>query len=218
MPIDFYYAPGSGPCRFIELTAKTLGVNLNYKELDLMVKKEHLTPEFIKINPQHCIPTIVDNGFALWESPVIATYLVEAYGKTDSLYPKDPKKKAAVDQRLYFNNGVLYQRLADYYYPIIWGNATPDPQKYKKVEEALQFLDTFLGADEYVAGDSLTLADFAIATTLSTFDVAKLDRSAYKNVSRWYKMLQTSVPAFEEINGLEKLTKMFDAIAKKAKS
>ncbi|KAB0792071.1 hypothetical protein PPYR_14032 [Photinus pyralis] len=217
MPIDFYYAPVVGQCRFIELTARTLGVDLNFKELDLMIKKEHLTPEFLKINPQHCIPTIVDNGFALWESPVIATYLVETYGKTDSLYPKDVKKRAVVDQRLYFNNGVLDQRLAEYYYPVIAGKGAPDPEKYKKVEEALEFLDGFLGAAEYVAGDSMTLADFAIATTLSTYDVAKLKRSDYKNVSRWYKALQTSVPAFEDINSVKKLTKMFQELAKKAK-
>ncbi|KAK5640018.1 hypothetical protein RI129_010829 [Pyrocoelia pectoralis] len=215
MSIDFYYSPGSGPCRFIELTAKILDINLNYKKLDLLGKKDHLAPEFVKINPQHCIPTIVDNGFALWESPVIASYLVQTYGKDDSLYPKDIKKRAAVDQRLYFNNGVLYQRLADYYYPIIWASASPDPEKFKKVEEALQFLDTFLSESEYVAGDTLTLADLAISTTLSTFDVAKLDRSAYKNVTKWYNILQSSVPGFEELNGLETLTKMFDEIIKK---
>lgn len=66
MPIDFYYLPGSAPCRAVLLTAKVLDIPLNLKLTELM-KGEHLTPEFVKLNPQHTIPTINDNGFCLWE-------------------------------------------------------------------------------------------------------------------------------------------------------
>lgn len=70
---------------------------------------------FFQLNPQHVIPTINDNGFVLWESRAIITYLVQQYGKDDSLYPKDPKKRAVVDQRLYFDMGTLYAKFAEYY-------------------------------------------------------------------------------------------------------
>lgn len=70
------------------------------------------------MNPQHCIPTLNDNGFVLWESRAIMQYLQNQYGKDDSLYPKDPKKRAIVDQRLYFDLGTLYARFADYYVSI----------------------------------------------------------------------------------------------------
>lgn len=49
MPIDLYYVPGSAPCRAVLLAAKALGVDLNLKYTDLM-KGEHLTPEFVKVN------------------------------------------------------------------------------------------------------------------------------------------------------------------------
>jgi len=106
--VDFYYLPGSSPCRSVIMTAKAVGVDLNKKLLNLQAG-EHLKPEFLKINPQHTIPTLVDNGFALWESRAIQVYLVEKYGKTDSLYPKCPKKRAVINQRLYFDMGTLYQ-------------------------------------------------------------------------------------------------------------
>lgn len=42
-------------------------------------------------------------------------YLAEKYGKDDSLYPKDVKKRALVNQRLFFDMGTLYQRFGDLY-------------------------------------------------------------------------------------------------------
>ncbi|KMQ84643.1 glutathione s-transferase, partial [Lasius niger] len=104
MPIDLYQLPASAPCRAVRLTAAAVGVDLNLKPLDLTAG-EHLKPEFLKMNPQHTIPTLDDNGFYLWESRAIMTYLANRYGKDDSLYPKDPKKRAVVDQRLYFDLG-----------------------------------------------------------------------------------------------------------------
>lgn len=70
-----------------------------------------------QLNPQHTIPTLVDGDLSLWESRAIIAYLVEKYGKTDSLYPKDPTKRAVVNQRMYFDMGTLYDRFATYYYP-----------------------------------------------------------------------------------------------------
>ena len=62
------------------------------------------------MNPQHTVPTLVeDDGFVLWESHAIMPYLVDKYGKEDDpLYPKDLRKRATINQRLHFNNGVLF--------------------------------------------------------------------------------------------------------------
>jgi len=47
--MDFYYLPGSAPCRSVLMAAKAVGVELNLKVLNLMAG-EHLKPEFIKVN------------------------------------------------------------------------------------------------------------------------------------------------------------------------
>ena len=64
---------------------------------------------FLQINPHHTIPTLVDGDFKLNESRAIAGYLVQKYGKDDSLYPKPPALRAVVDQRMYFDMGILYK-------------------------------------------------------------------------------------------------------------
>ncbi|XP_055591429.1 glutathione S-transferase 1 isoform X2 [Uranotaenia lowii] len=208
--MDFYYLPGSAPCRAVQMTAAAVGVELNLKLTNLMAG-EHMKPEFLKLNPQHCIPTLDDNGFSLWESRAICAYLAEKYGKDDSLYPKDPQKRAVVNQRLYFDQGTLYQRFADYFYPQVFAKQPANPELEKKIYEALEFLNTFLAGGKYVAGDHLTIADLSILATISTYDVAKVDLAKYSNVSSWYARLRKEAPgtAINEAGAAE-FKKYFD--------
>jgi len=200
MTIDFYYTPASAPCRSVLLTAKALDIEMNLKEMDLM-KGETRTPEFLKINPQHTVPTIVDDGFVLTESRAIITYLVSKYGKDDSLYPKDVKKRAIVDQRLYFDAGSLYQKYADYFYPIILTGASPDPALMEKLKDVYSILDVFLENSQYAAGNKLTVADLSMVATVSTAEATGFDISAYKNIVKWYENLKSTTPGYEEANG-----------------
>jgi len=200
MPIDFYYMSGSAPCRSVMLCAKALGIELNLKPTDLM-KGEHMTPEFLAMNPQHTIPTMNDNGFCLWESRAIMAYLVNQYGKDDSLYPKDPKKRAVVDQRLYFDVSTLYARFGDLYYPFMFGKAPLEQEKIDKLNDALGFLDTFLAKSEFAAGDCLTIADLTLIASITTIEAARVDLSKYKNIQRWMAKVKTTAPGYDETDG-----------------
>lgn len=137
----------------------------------------------------------MDNGFALWESRAILTYLVEKYGK-DNLYPKDPQARAVVNQRLYFDMGTLYQKFGDYYYPQLFAKAPADPEKFKAMETAMGFFNTFLDGHKYAAGDSLTVADISLVATVSSYDVAGFDLTKYPNVAKWFALCKTTVPGY----------------------
>ncbi|XP_073817740.1 glutathione S-transferase 4 [Musca autumnalis] len=196
--MDFYYLPLSAPCRSVLMTAKALGLELNKKLLNLF-EGEHMKPEFLKINPQHTIPTLVDNGFSIWESRAIMVYLVEKYGKQDDpLYPSCPQKRALINQRLYFDMGTLYQSFANYFYPQFKENKPADPELLKKLEVAIEFLNTFLSQTKYVAGDNLTLADLAILATISTFEAVNIDFSKFENVTKWYALVKETAPGADE--------------------
>ena len=98
----------SAPCRIVEMTAEVLGLEYDFKVVDLMAG-EHMKPEFLAMNPMHNIPTIKDGDFVMNESRAAAAYLVNKYAKDDNLYPKDAEVRARVDQRLYFDMGVFYK-------------------------------------------------------------------------------------------------------------
>lgn len=51
------------------------------------------------------------NGSLYYYSRAIMAYLVSKYAKNDSLYPKDPKEKAMVDQMMYFDAGSIYPNI-----------------------------------------------------------------------------------------------------------
>lgn len=98
-------------------------------------------------------------------------YLVDQYGKDSGLLPTDPKQRATVNQRLFFDMGVLYQRFADTYYPVMFGGQPYSAEKGKALDEAYTFLDGYLGKSEWAAGDKYTLADIALVATVSTAEV-----------------------------------------------
>ena len=77
-----------------------LGLDPEIVEVNLQ-KGENRTPDYLKLNPNGKVPTLVDGDFVLWESRAIDAYLASAYPKGD-FYPADPKSRAIVDQWSYW--------------------------------------------------------------------------------------------------------------------
>lgn len=94
-------------------TSNILQISLLVKIREInLFEKEQLKEEFIKINPQHTIPTLDDNGFILTESRAIALYLAEKYFPDGHpFYPKDVQQRALINQRIHFDCGTLYPRI-----------------------------------------------------------------------------------------------------------
>nr|AAD54938.1 glutathione s-transferase 6B [Musca domestica] len=192
----------SPPVRACLLTLKALNLPFEYKVVNLFAK-EHLSEEYLKKNPQHTVPTLEEDGHLIWDSHPIMAYLVSKYGKDDSLYPKDLLKRAVVDQRMYFEAGVLFQGgLRNITAPLFFRNQTQIPQhQIDSIVESYGFLESFLKNNKYMAGDHLTIADFSIVTSVTSLVAfAEIDQSKFPKLSAWLKSLQ-SLPFYEEANG-----------------
>ncbi|XP_026731430.1 glutathione S-transferase D7-like isoform X3 [Trichoplusia ni] len=194
-PIKLYYLPPSPPCRSVMMVARVLGIDLDLVVTNIM-EGQHMTPEFLKMNPQHTIPTMDDSGFILWESRAILAYLVNAYGRDDSLYPKNPRQRAIVDQRLNFDLGTLYARYIGLYMPMLFRGEEYNEESANKLNEALGWLDAFLDGRAFVAGDNLTIADISIVVTMTNLEAFGYDYSAHENVSKWFERTKKALEPY----------------------
>ena len=191
------------------MVGAALKIKFNLKPLNLM-NKEQLTPEYLKLNPQHTVPTLVDNNFSIWESRAIVVYLIEKYGKNDSLYPKDPKIRAVINQRFYFDMGTLFKHFIDYYFAPFHGKEQ-NPEDLKKLEGAFELLNTFLKSTGYAAGtDHLTAADLVLYASVSTMKVFDFDFAPYPELAKWLEVMDKTAPgADENSQGVEMMKAYF---------
>ncbi|CAG9859278.1 unnamed protein product [Phyllotreta striolata] len=198
--IDLYYFIMSPPSRAVLITMKALGINPNIIVTNPMAG-DTMKPDYLKLNPLHTIPTINDEGFVLYDSGAIMKYLVDQYGKDDSLYPKDPKKGARVAQRLFFVSGTLFPGFFKTHIPVVMGRTAEEADK-EKLREALTYMDKLLEDSKWMAGNSMTVADFAVITLLSTIESSGLfDVSFYPNLWQWFQQCKNAMSSFgyEEI-------------------
>ena len=88
------------------------------------------------------------------ESRAIAGYIANTYDKTGKLYPTDPKVRARVDQRMYFDMGAFYKAFGETVYPIMFGGEKEIPaEKFDKLKEVLGWVNDFVKETGYMAGN-----------------------------------------------------------------
>ncbi|XP_065073872.1 glutathione S-transferase 1-like [Ochlerotatus camptorhynchus] len=198
--IQLYTAKLSPPGRSVELTAKALGLDLEVHPINL-IAGDHLKPDFVKMNPQHTIPLLVDDdGTIIYDSHAIIIYLVTKYGKDDALYPQDIVTRAKINSALHFDSGVLFARLRFYVEPILYYGSTETPQdKIDYLYKAYQLLNDTL-VDDYVVGNKLTLADLScIASIASIHAIFPIDKTKYPKLAGWVERLE-KLPYYKATN------------------
>ncbi|KAI5739087.1 hypothetical protein M8J77_014703 [Diaphorina citri] len=199
MPLELYYYETAPPSRAVVLLVKTLKLPINLRRVDLS-KNENQTPDFIKMNPLKKVPVLNDNGIYISDSHAILTYLTSQYGMNSShLYPRDLKKRAIVDSRLHFDNGVLFPSLANIIRPMVYEGQTTILEDKKKIAlEALDFVEGLLKQTEWVAGDKMTVADFSLVATVTSLATLLPEVESYWKIQAWIKRCEKNMIFYEE--------------------
>ena len=82
--------------------ADEMGIAYDREEWGLPVRDPKV-PEFLALNPNAQVPVIVDDGYVLWESNAIVTYLARKHHS--KLLPRDAQGQGLVEQWLYWQLG-----------------------------------------------------------------------------------------------------------------
>lgn len=155
-------------------------------------KREQKAPEYVALNPNGRIPTIVDrsNGdFAVFESGAILWYLAEKYGQ---FLPSDAKLRSETLQWLMFQMAGVGPMMgqAMYFHRIAAPNGHVEPFSIKRYTDEsrrlLEVLDRRLAGREYLVGE-YSIADIATYPWARAWPWAKLDISGLSNLSAWFE-------------------------------
>ena len=144
--------------------------------------------EYLAINPNGHIPTLVDGGVPYWESMAINLYLAKKYDK--GLQPKTLEGEGHALQWSFWAMTEVENPLIDV---LMHRMLLPAEQRDPKVAEAgitrlqapLGVLDRHLGNRKYVLGDQYTVADVNLASVLSWSTLVGVDLSTFPNLGRW---------------------------------
>ena len=151
-------------------------------------KDEQFAPDFLKISPNNKIPAIVDrdSGRSVFESGAILVYLAEKAGRFMGETPDD---RWPVLEWLMWQMGGVGPMLGQAHHFLRFnpGKAPYAEERYGNEARRLYGVaDKRLGETRYLAGDFLSIADFATWPWFSRFEWQGIDLAAFPHVRRWY--------------------------------
>ena len=153
------------------------------------------TPQYLALNPNATVPTLVDGGFALWESNTILRYL--AARQQSAFHPADPAQRALTDQWMDWQLGVLSPAFRPVYIGLIRDRRDPATleEVVRDASRLFDMLNERLGTATFIAGPTLSLADFALGPMVHRWMTLQLDRGQQARLGRYYDALLAR-PAF----------------------
>lgn len=191
MSITFYYSPQSNATR-VRWSLMELGVPHEIVRLDLRAGDQK-KPDFLALNPNGKVPTIVLDGTPMFESVAIQLALGERYGVEKGLWPAlgSPEHLTAMTWLIWGQvtlGGTLFKYLQNTseWIPAELHHAKQAEQAMEELRKLLGILDGRLAGRQYLTGDRFTLADLDLASVLGWgLMVAKVDISGLANVQGW---------------------------------
>ncbi|MDE9450029.1 glutathione S-transferase family protein [Aliiroseovarius sp. Z3] len=198
-----FHVPLSPFCRKVRLSLAEKKI-----EVELVEEKYwERSSDFLRRNPAGKVPILKMDGQLLTESGPICEYIEERF-PDPALLPADPDGRYEVRRLVSwfddkFHNEVTSNLLYERVNKKVMGAGYPESRNIKAGAKAIKFHLDYMGwlleQRRWLAGNTMTLADFAAAAHLSSLDyISDVDWNRNENVREWYAKIK-SRPAFRSI-------------------
>ena len=198
-----YHVPLSPFCRKVRLS-------LAEKKIEVQLVEERYwegDADFLRRNPAGKVPVLKMGGEIYSESSAICEYLEECFPEP-RLLPRDAQARCEVRRLVcWFDDKFHHEVTANLLYERvnrkIHGSGYPVSANVKAGGKAIKFhldyMTWLLDNRRWLAGDEMSLADFASAAQLSALDyICDVDWNRSAAVKDWYATMK-SRPAFRSI-------------------
>jgi glutathione S-transferase len=161
-----------------------------YELIEKSTKADDLqSAEYIRLNPNARIPTLVDGDLVLWESMAINLYLAQKYA--GPMQCASPEVLGLATQWSFWATLEMEALLLD----LLWHRAVlPEfarDASYAErdellLEKPLGLLNEALAGRDYLADNTFTVADLNVASILVWGKMARMNLSGHAEVTRWF--------------------------------
>ena len=178
--------------RKVSIMLEECGLPYRVHKINIGTNAEQFTPEYLKINPNGKIPSIVDpdgpegKPYSMMESGAILIYLA---AKTRKFMPNSERGKYDVLQWLMFQMGSVGPMFGQAHH---FMRAKKDEVPYgserygNEAKRLYGVMDRQLEANEYLSGREYTIADIATYPWVARHEWHRVDLGQFPRVKRWY--------------------------------
>ncbi|HEV8679064.1 MAG TPA: glutathione S-transferase family protein [Stellaceae bacterium] len=151
-------------------------------------------PEYLKLNPNGLVPTVIDGDLVMWESNTICRYLA-ATRNGERLYPHDPAARTHVERWMDWQLAVIGGPMSQLLFGLV--RTKPEALDHAAIEAARRralsgwtIVEDALAGQPYLAGASLSLAEIVLGTQIYRWFNLPIERPALANLRAWYERLR----------------------------
>ncbi|MFN8608474.1 MAG: glutathione S-transferase family protein [Vulcanimicrobiota bacterium] len=170
---------GNAPTRTLRVHWLLNALGLAYEEIPInMMAGEHLSAEFLAINPAGKVPVLVDGDTVITESSAIQLYLAEKHPEA-GLIPESVEERAQMYRWIFFLvseiEGPLWRMARN---TAVYPESERLPQDVKlaarECKAMLAILEKHMQGREFIVGDKISVADMNAAYILDWANFAKM--------------------------------------------
>ena len=151
------------------------------------------TPDYLALNPNGYVPTLIDGDYTLWESNSIVRYLAATHG-AGALWPADPRIRGSAERWMDWQIATLSPTMVTVFRGLV---RTPPERRDMALIAAARdrtarlfaMLDAALAGSEYVAGDAFSMGDIPVGIAAYRWYHLDIEREVFTNLARWYRRL-----------------------------